>query len=219
MRNSILNKPIVVFILGLGGLLLMSCSPSAIPQTQKAEEIPVVAPVSWFHSDTAQYLFNTKIDVMKNHFSGLLVFRNMGSDTFRVVLITEVGLKIMDLEFSPRGETKVWYIMEAMNKKALIRTLSNDLNLLIMPFLKTGVAESRTDADLSSYVFKYRVYGHRNYVTVAADQPFPVEIRQTGWINNKVKASFYGKPESGLDSIRLKHYHFNLRMNLYRIIE
>ncbi len=219
MRNSILDKPVVVFLLGLVCLLLVCCSPSVIPQTQDAEAITVGPPVSWFDSDSTQYLFNTKIDVLKNHFSGLLVFRNMGGDTFRVVLITEVGLKIMDLEFSPQGETKVWYIMEAMNKKALIRTLSNDLNLLIMPFLKTGDAESCPDAEPSLYVFKYKVGSQNNYVSITADHPFPVEIRQAGWISNKVKASFYGKPESGLDSIRLAHYHFKLRMNLYRIIE
>jgi hypothetical protein len=218
MRSSILNKHVVGFLFGLTGFLIISCSPSVIPQTQDAD-IAVQTPVSWFHSDSTQYLFNTKIDVLKNHFSGLLVFRNMGGDTFRVVLITEVGLKIMDLEFSPEGETKVWYIMEAMNKKALIRTLSNDLNLLIMPFLKTGVAESRIDEDLSSSVFKYKVGSRKNFVSVTKDHPFPVEIRQAGWINNKVKATFYGKPESGPDSIRLAHYHFKLRMNLYRIIE
>ena len=38
-------------------------------------------PVSWFHSDTSHYLFNTKIDILKNHFSGLMVIKPEGAGT------------------------------------------------------------------------------------------------------------------------------------------
>lgn len=220
MRSLALNRILTGFIVFACLLLLVSCAPSGFPQTHKAEDIPADAPVSWFRSDSSSFLFNTQIDLYKKHFSGLLVFKNMGGDTFRVVFITEVGLKIMDLEIPPVGEPKVWYIMDAMNKKALVRTLSGDLKLMIMPFSSMNPVKYYAMGNESEkYVYKYKSDKQKFYLLRTSLAPEPVEIREAGWLNNKVKVNFYGNPASQLDSIFLKHYKIKLQMNLQRIIQ
>lgn len=220
MRNLVLNRPITGIFAFVGLLLLVSCSPSGFPQTHKAEEVPADAPASWFRSDSSSFLFNTQIDLFKKHFSGLLVFRNMGGDTFRVVFITEVGLKIMDLEIPPVGDAKVWYIMDAMNKKALVRTLSGDLKLMIMPFSSMVPVKYYAIGDgFEKYVYKYKSDQQKCFLLRTTLAPEPVEIRQAGWLSNIVKVNFYGRPEAQLDSIFLKHTKIKLQMNLQRIIQ
>lgn len=220
MRSLALNRILTGFFVFIFMLLLVSCAPSGFPQTHKAEDIPADAPVSWFRDDSASFLFNTRIDLFKKHFSGLLVFKNMGGDTFRVVFITEVGLKIMDLEVPPVGEPKVWYIMDAMNKKALVRTLSGDLKLMIMPFASVDPVKCyAVGDDFEKYVYKYKSDKQKCFLLRSSMAQEPIEIRQAGWLSNKVKVNFYGNPEAQLDSIFLKHYKIKLQMNLQRIIQ
>jgi len=175
-------------------------------------------PVSWFQTDTGHYLFNTKVDVMKNHFSGLMVVKANGNSNYRVVMITETGLKILDMEFFPDREVMVHYVMEAFDRKALIKTLSNDLSLILMNKLSLEKPFSLTDKNTGDAVYKYKYDGERIYYHLM-ESGHPHYVRQIRGITNKVQAHIYGRAESGIDSISMSHYNFNLKISLYRIIE
>ena len=97
---------------------LNGCSFGLLEGYQKTEQVSI-APVSWFKTDSDHLLMNTTIDVMKNHFSGLMVIKSLTDGGYRVVFITEVGLKIFDMEFVPGETVKVHYFMDALNKKIL----------------------------------------------------------------------------------------------------
>jgi|GEM_PF-727353 hypothetical protein len=200
-------------------LFANACSLSLFPGYHPQPDTRTVAPVSWFQPDSGHLLFNTKIDLMKKHFSGLMVVQPDSGSAYRVVFLTEVGLKIFDLEFLPDRQVKVHYVLEAINRKTLIHTLSGDISLVLMNGLSLTEPEILGHKDGRDVIFRYRNGKERNYYYVSESTDKPYQARQTGCVTNKVRAEFYGKPATGLDSIKIKHDNLRLSIELYRIIE
>jgi hypothetical protein len=200
-------------------LLLNSCSMSLFNGYYRNGTDAGHAPISWFQADTGHYLFNTKIDLMKNHFSGLMVVKPVGKDNFRVVFLTQVGLKVFDMEFFPDKDSKVHYIMDAMNKKALIKTLTNDLSLVLMNGFSGKEPIVLYEKDSSDLIYRYINGSRKCYYYVESSFVNPYRVKQTAGITNKVKADLYGTAAKGIDSIKISHYNIRLSISLFRINE
>jgi hypothetical protein len=200
-------------------LLINSCSVAllngyrSVPGSRSAE------PVSWFTTDSGYFLLNTKIDMMKNHFSGLMVIKPENDGAFRVVFITEVGLKVFDMEFMADRHEKVHYILEAMNKKVLINKLSGDLSLVLMNGLPVMHPRVWVHKEEPITVFRYK-NGIRNtfyYLRNEAGRPY-LGLR-TSCIMGKVRADFHGNQDTGIDSVKIRHNNIRLEIRMSRIIE
>lgn len=225
MKNSISNKLLSLRLFSLPLLLLLlplllaGCSLSLFPGYRPCSSPYVPPPASWFASDSGHYLFNTSIDVFKNHFSGLMVVKPMPEEEYRVVLITEVGIKIFDIEFSSDSAAKVHYMMEAMNRKALVNTLTRDISLVLMNPGSGKSPECLRQRNSDDLVYLFRDQGLKNYFFVKTPSDNPYLAKQTGCITNKVNARLYGSAENGLDSVLIRHENIRLSLNLYRIKE
>jgi hypothetical protein len=218
LKNSVLNRTGILILLSIL-LINASCSVALFPGYRNSTGAAVAdKPRSWFQPDSARFLFNTSIDVMKNHFSGILVVKPVGRDTDRVVMITQMGLKVMDFEFYPSGDMKVYYIMDPINRKVLIRTLKNDIGMVLMN-REEAKPVKLTERKTGYPVYKYSSGCSKNYYVVAPGNDKPIRSRQINCISNKVHAAFYGDPVTGLDSVNIEHYSINLSINLKRIIE
>lgn len=204
------------------GLLIVaclgvSCSVTLFPGYRNTEGFGVNNPISWFQCDSCQYVYKTTIDVLKNHFSGLMVMKAMDSSTHRVVMITEVGLKIFDLEFSRGKDPEVHYIMEPLNRKILIKTLKNDIGLLIADY--PFPPQLLVDKHSGDLVYRYKYNGKKNdYIRSGKDKK-PYFIRQSKGIINKVNVQLFAGDSESPDSIKLSHTNSSLRINLYSIME
>jgi hypothetical protein len=201
-------------------LFVMSgCSVSMFNGYHKQNEPAETLPEFWFHADSGYFLFSTGIDLMKNRFTGLMVVKPGGNNSYRVIFITEMGLKIFDMEFFPDRDTQVHYIMEAMNKKALVKTLVNDMSLVLMnhlPGLQPILYSHKNSPD---NVFRYQTGCLKTYYHVTDSVGKPYMALQTGCLTNKVKADIYGNNITGVDSVKLEHYNFRLSIKLKRILE
>ncbi len=212
IRKGIIFLWLPMFLLSLNGCsfgLLKGYDTSARPS---------IAPVSWFKTDSDHLLMNTTIDVMKNHFSGLMVIKSQPEERFRVVFITETGLKIFDMEFVPGMPVKVYYFMEALNKKILVRTLSADLKLLLVlpeEDKKKTVYESVSGLKM----IKYKDKGVRTYYEFSPLTGKPVKAFQTSGISRKVRIDYYSNEGVKIDSAKIVHYHVNLRIGMHLINE
>lgn len=82
-------------------------------------------------------LYNCQINVVGNHLSGLLLFKQTGEDSTRVVFSTEMGIKFFDFEFTPSG-FKVIYCIDKLNKKVVLRQLEKDIGLLLFQNIDTN---------------------------------------------------------------------------------
>lgn len=134
---------------------------------------------------------------MKKHFSGITVIKPLDRGNNRVIMITETGLKILDMEFFPDSAPAVHYIMEPLNKKMLIRVLSRDLSMILA-----------YPAGTVKYLYA-REPGNNN--------PAMAMMSKRGRI--KAGVYFYGNNNSGLDSLKLTHKNIDLSIRLYRIHE
>lgn len=77
-------------------------------------------------------LYNTQVDVLQHHFSGLLLFKPMSNGSMRVVFMTEMGLKFFDFEFGSDGSFTKHYVLPKMDKKAVVKTLRKDFEMILM---------------------------------------------------------------------------------------
>jgi len=200
-------------------MLQTGCSLSLFPGYHPQPSSRAVAPVSWFQKDTGYFLFDTKIDLMKNHFSGLMVIKPDTESSFRVVFITEVGLKIFDLEFMPASGMKVHYILDAMNRKALINKLSSDISLVLMNDAAVKQPDVLRHKDSHDLIFRYKNGNKRNYYFLGETGERPYFARQTSCLVSKVRANFYGNPVTGIDSVKIKHDNLRLDIHFQRIKE
>jgi hypothetical protein len=112
-------------------------------------------------------LYNTKVDVMGNHLSGLLIIKVMPDSSTRLVFSHEMGFKYFDFEFSAAGIFKVYYILPQMDKKAVITTLRKDFELLLMRRLDADKEFIRKKDGLFYYGFP-QTKGNNYYITDSA---------------------------------------------------
>jgi hypothetical protein len=176
-------------------------------------------PVSWFQTDSGHFLFNTQIQVLKRSFSGLMVVKRLRKDAYRAVFMTETGLKLFDMEFDTVGQIKIHYVMDALNRKALLKPVSRDLELVFMNGLADLPVITFKKNDNTSFLFRYLVRNqHRDYYTrVGEEQPYL--IMQNAGLKPRTQVICFGNQHDGLDSLAIRNYCPRMQITLYRIIE
>ncbi|MBN2813971.1 MAG: hypothetical protein JXQ80_07820 [Bacteroidales bacterium] len=201
-------------------LLLTGCAVSVFQGYKPVVSTGAFTPESWFWADSGHFLFNAHIRVFDNHFSGLMVVKPEATDHYRVVFITEVGLKVFDMEFLPGKEPVVHYVMEAMNRKALVATLKNDIGMVLMhnmSVIQPVVLRQKGNNDL---ILQYMHGGNKNryhFRDIAFNRPY--KVRQMSGVTSRVEAGFYGSMHSGIDSVKISHTNIKLTIDINRIHE
>lgn len=96
-------------------------------------EAPGVSPdcVQKFRPVFTSHIYKAEVNVVGNEFSGLLVLKTMPDSSRRVVFTSETGPTLFDFEFK-RDSFRVRYCLKKLNRKAVIRTLRKDFELLLM---------------------------------------------------------------------------------------
>jgi len=193
------------------------CSYGLLKGYQKAEQVSIT-PVSWFKTESDHLLMNTRIDVMKNHFSGLMVIKPLSNEGYRVVFMTEVGLKIFDMEFVTGKPVQVHYLMEALNKKILVKTLSADMKLML--FMSQEDDKTVVYDDSSGFkMVKYKHKQARIYYKVSPVTCKPVLAIQASGTSKKARVDYFSRDGTQIDSVNIFHYHIKLRIGMHRITE
>src|SRR5688572_1834391 len=119
----------MIRFLCLSLLVILGCDP-ARPTLQPAQVdvgcVKKLKPV--FKSD----LYNASIDVVGKHLSGLVLVKSMPDSSMRVVFTNEAGIKFFDFGFQPDGSFKAHQVIKQLNKKAVVKTLRQDFELVLM---------------------------------------------------------------------------------------
>ncbi|RAJ02604.1 hypothetical protein LX64_03624 [Chitinophaga skermanii] len=161
-------------------------------------------------------LYNTQVDVLNNHFSGLLFYKRMPDSSMRIVFANEMGFKFFDFEFSKDGRFTKYYIIPKMDKKAVIKTLQKDFSMILMqqnPSFATvyeGYGKLYTAFNLT----KGRIY----YITDTACQS--LEKVQNGSKRKPVVDIWMKDYKNGVpDSIFIQHKKFKFNISSQRVQE
>jgi hypothetical protein len=160
-------------------------------------------------------LYNTTVDVVGNHLSGLLLIKKMPDSSTRMVFSNEMGVGFFDFEFKPDGDFKVYSIMKKLNKKSVIKTLQHDFELILMNNLDNSKAVVKTKDGLTYFIFP-QGKGFNYYITSANGSEL---VRMERASNKKtiVEAVMKNYINGIPDTIGISHKTFEFNIGLKRI--
>ncbi len=212
MKNLILNSIFLFIFSGCSLSLFNTLQKSGEPTGQNSNV------VSWFQEGHRHYLLNTSITLYRNRFSGIMIIRPFGDNHFRVVFITEMGLKVFDMEFTETGNIIMHYCMESLNRKAVMKTLQNDIGLMINWRGNAGKLTELKDKKSGAIVIKQK-QKNKSVFYFLNESGKTERMLQTGMITKKVNLLFYKNNQNTLDSIKISHYYLKLNIHLTAINE
>ncbi|WP_198673981.1 hypothetical protein [Chitinophaga alhagiae] len=193
--------------------LLASCG-SAYRHLQGTEEnAECLAPFRPRFDTTV--LYNTQVDVLQHHFSGLLLFKPMENGSMRVVFLTETGVKFFDFEFGENGSFTKHYVLPKMDKKAVVKTLRKDFEMILMRQPHAG-GTALTDGQYRYTAFPLRK-GRIYYIT-GMDCKELVRVENGG--RRPVAEVFMKDYKNGLpDSILVQHKKVKFNISSQRVYQ
>jgi len=201
-------------------ILLGSCSFSAFKGYRRDTGGEIIKPiVSWFRVDSGYLMMNTKIDLMNRHLSGIMIVKPLPMMGYRTVLITELGLKLLDMEFYPDRPVKVHYLMESLNRGSIIKTLAQDLELMLMTGRPYENPEVFRDPSTGEKVLKFKDRGRRFYYGIAAGDGRASNGLLTSGIVKKARVDYFSDDGLKIDSVKISHFNINLQLQFLKIHE
>jgi hypothetical protein len=133
-----------------------------------------------------------------------------GSD--RVVFTNELGVSFFDFEFSEAG-FKVIQIIDKLNIKAVINTLKQDFELLLLERWQKELLKKYSTAN--EFYYAYPWDEKINYII--SDSACKLTRLERGSKKKKlVEISFQGDYPNP-DKIQIKHFNFNMEIILTKI--
>lgn len=161
-------------------------------------------------------LYNTLVDVVGNHLSGVLLIKKMPDSSTRMVFSNEMGFKYFDFEFAADGNFKVHSIIKQMNRKAVLKTLRKDFELILMNKMPGSKVDIRKDpSGLLYYVFPQEK-GFNYYITNSAGNQL-IRMERASKRKIVVEAVVQNYINGIPDSIAISHKKFNFTIGLKRI--
>lgn len=155
--------------------------------------------------------FNTGVDVIGNHISGLLLIKEMPDRSTRIVFTNEVGVTFFDFEFGNDGTFAVKKIIDQLNRKAVIKTLENDFSLLLgLPF--KGPLQAWQHNGLQ--YFGITTAGQRIYFTTASGCGKLASLETGSARKRKVSIALEGADPHAPEKITIRHYTFDMVITL-----
>jgi hypothetical protein len=198
-------------------ILLTSC---AIPFKYKlAEQRKItVTDVQPLVSTENTMLYKTQIFLFNKYYTGMLLHKQIDSTTSHLVFVTELGIKMFDIELK-KDSVKMVYCFAPMNKPKITALLENDMGLILLYQLvnKPGKIYVNKKEEKTLYVIcgegkKYFYYTQRNSNKI--DKSF---VR--GELFTKQKTVYKYGSDNLPESVSLKHKGLlRLKIKLNRII-
>ena len=203
---------IIYLILSSCLLFVASCSPSYKQMQSATADVNVLQK---FKPAFTVALYNTTVDVMGNHLSGLLLIKKMPNSSTRMVFSNEMGLGFFDFEFAAGGSFKVYSIIKKLDKRSVIKTLQHDFELVLMNNLDNSKASVRNNEGLTYFIFP-QTKGFNYYIT---NQTGDELVRMERASNKKtiVEAVMKNYINGIPDTIGISHKTFEFNIGLKRI--
>ncbi len=179
---------------------------------------PVAGDINYiqkFKPDFKNALYKAEIDVVGHHLSGLLLIKTLPDSSVRMVFSNEIGFKFFDFEFRPNGGFKVFYVVEQMNKKPVMKTLKKDFELILLPENDIQTAYLRKDDHSLYYIFP-KQKGSFCYITDlngAEMKVMEISSPHKPIVHAIMKNYTNGVP----DTIGITHTNFNFTIGLKKI--
>lgn len=184
-----MNKTNPKFLLFLAfTFLAISISTSLKAQNQPQDKVSK----PWiFNYNFKEALYKTTFTIKKQEITGLLFIKKQES-SYRMIMLSELGMKYFDLEFFQANspENQVHYVVAFLNKPKIVKAIQSSLSLLILNYPDEALEQSQKDEDSGMTIvsldsqnkkYLYFYYLHSGKIE---------QITKNGNLNEKVLASF-----------------------------
>ncbi len=161
-------------------------------------------------------LYKTEVNVMGNYLSGLLLIKKMPDSSTRMLFSNELGFKFFDFGFTKDGGFTVYHILEKMNRKAIIKTLRKDFQLLLMEPMDTSKSYIRRDNNQNNYYIFPQSKGFNYYVTDSSNNEL-ISMERASKSKPVVTAIVKNYNKGLPDTIGITHHKFDFTIGLKRI--
>ena len=161
-------------------------------------------------------LYSITLDITSYHFSGLLLLKMTNDSSFRVVMTSEMGPKILDMVLQPSGY-KVGYAFNKLNKKRILRTFYEDFATLFCIGIRPGKLISKDNPLSPPLVIDQ---GKNRKIRYILDPVTKNIISGTVEEGKAVKSAFHFLYEPGasvVNSMKLEHQKFIMIIFLQKI--
>lgn len=190
-------------------LLLSSCGSKITdgytPKTdhQKSVTIP------YFTDSERDYVYKTNITVYGNELSGIFIAKKINESTHRVVFTTEFGNKLLDFEIS-ETTFKVNSIVDELDRKILINTLTNDFRLLLKAEFKIEKAFENDEYT----VYQTADQKELDYIFVSKASNGVEKVIQGTERKEKITVFFTSENNIFANQIKIEHQNIKLKIEL-----
>jgi hypothetical protein len=156
-----LRSPILFLVFIKCVIFLAACT-SSYRDLRKAEGD--LRCIQQFRPRITSAYYETQVEAAGRQFSGILIMKKMVDSSLRIVFSSKPGIKFFDFEFLPDSGFRVLYIMNELNKKAVIKTLRKDFEVLLFMYTSPDRGWLLTNGSRNYYTFP-RENGFNYYIT------------------------------------------------------
>lgn len=160
--------------------------------------------------------YDASVDVVGKHLSGLVLVKNTDEETTRTVFTNEAGVTFFDFQFGPGNTFAVKSIISSLDRKPVINTLRRDFELMLgIPFREGASFETwTTEEELFTGV---RQKKDRVYFITDKECASLRRIESGSKRKRLVTVTFSGSDASLPESVEVKHFTFNMIIQLKKI--
>ena len=186
-------------------LTISSCSIKSYKTIATTDDISINT-INIFSDDFVKALYRTEINIYSKNLTGITIIKKTDG-AMRIVSMSELGIKYFDFGFPDNKEEPiVHYIMEPLDKKALINLFKRDFSFLFyLPKISNSEVMISID-DKSNMLFKH------NKLLYFADKVGDVTDIEKQRVFHKSKQiiSISGYHQSYPDTININHGNISL---------
>lgn len=193
-------------------LLLSACKFGHYGKLEEVVPNSGEAPKSIFGDNFNSFLFKTNITVYGKNYSGLLVTKQMQANDFRVIFTTELGMKLFDFEFKDTAFT-LHYCVPQFNRPKLLKTIQNDIEVLLMNDIKGKSAADFRDKKSQITIKKINFTDFANYYFIDANSQI-IKIEKAKKKRKKTTFALNNYNNAFPSNIIIQHHDIKLKIEL-----
>lgn len=198
-------------------ILLTSC---AIPLKYKlAEQRKITATDAQpLVSSEISMLYKTQIFLFNKYYTGMLLHKQTDSTTSHLVFVTELGMKMFDIEIK-KDSLKMVYCFAPMNTQKITNLLENDMGLILLYQLLNKSGKIYLNKKERKNLYVTRENNKKYFYYTQANSNRIAKSLVKGKLFTKQKTVYKYGSDNLPESVSLKHKGLlRLKIKLNRII-
>ncbi|MDA3615952.1 hypothetical protein [Polluticaenibacter yanchengensis] len=192
-------------------LITASCKSYQVQATR--DDLPVLHEYNkrYFDDAAKDYIYKANIAIYGKELSGILIFKKIDEQRHRLVLTTDFGNKLMDVEISGQ-DFLVHFVMEDLNRKIILNTLKKDFRLL----LQKHYAIERTYSNGTTIIAKTKT-GGKQYLHILKADSLLGKVDYVPHRQSKLSLQFSPETTGFTKLINIYHHKIKLKIDLVYI--